>query len=91
VNSSTPTGGYSKHLHLDRRRWRPHTLPTRLPGSLPGLRSGTKAQPRASARGAPKMRPRASKPAAPREGKGRQSGWRVLGRWLIRVTGKQGC
>lgn len=37
--------------------------PHHAPGSLPGLRRGTKAQPRARARGAPKIRPRASKPA----------------------------
>lgn len=52
------------------------------PGSLPGLRSGTNAQPSAMARGAPKIRPRASKPAAqeaggpsrrPRDGAGRCS------------------
>jgi hypothetical protein len=34
-----------------------------LPGSLPGLRRGTNGTPSASASGAPKMRPRASKPA----------------------------
>lgn len=43
------------------------------PGSLPGLRNGTKAQPRAMARGAPKMRPRASKPACWQWSKGEVS------------------
>jgi hypothetical protein len=32
------------------------------PGNLPGFLNGTKAQPRATARGAPKMRPLASNP-----------------------------
>ena len=37
---------------------------TLSPGSFPGFLSSTKPHPRASATGAPMMKPRASKPAA---------------------------
>lgn len=46
------------------------------PGSLPGLRRGTNGTLRASARGAPKIRPRASKPDV---------GWYVGCCWLVCV------
>jgi len=38
------------------------------PGNFPGFLNGTKAQPRATARGAPKMRPLASNPVREQKG-----------------------
>lgn len=46
--------------------WHQATAKKPPPGSLPGLRRGTNAHPSAKARGAPKMRPRASNPAGRR-------------------------
>ena len=60
-------------LHTCRRTWHKITwcfLPAVqavLPGSFPGFRRGTKAAPRARAKGAPKISPRASKPALKEE------------------------